>query len=496
VQIQEAVSLSLSGGAVGTGGVVEDANTKADKLLCKRPRDDAIPESVLEPKASEVLDDFGDADLADSDVDDDRSNTGTVLNRLKRKISSTLPVSKKGKKPNANSVESPESADAEKDDGDKETVSLTIPKKGSIPRRKLNNDDPSSQSSLLATIMKSAPTPIDTISSTSNKAISSTMHASKDSSNSFPKPFVAAPPAPAVTSSRALAGSNNVKTDHPPSSYPVQGPPRQQLQRSSNDFSKKATNADASAPSLQQGFPSQPTRHVAAPAAPPSQLERQALTGVTELCRSIRKRDARFQALGQVRSVDLGGSFLLNSTKINDPKRFDFFDTNERGEIVLQPRQPMFPEEFAAGMKDHSLSWWGILDPAVGDGKFQPPLPDPRSLPPPHHRQSMELASPHRMDNFNRPSFPPPSFPEQQQQQRPFGYDGSHQQFRGLDPHGPPRLGNHGNGPFLPHSQRPWHEPPPPQNQEARQGDGPRHPGPPPQPTRNNNNNFPSSGRR
>lgn len=28
------------------------------------------------------------------------------------------------------------------------------------------------------------------------------------------------------------------------------------------------------------------------------------------------------------------------------------------------------PEEFPPGMKDHSLAWWGILDPVLGDGKF------------------------------------------------------------------------------------------------------------------------------
>jgi hypothetical protein len=72
--------------------------------------------------------------------------------------------------------------------------------------------------------------------------------------------------------------------------------------------------------------------------------------------------------------VDLSGSFL-------DEDPYDFFDTNERGEIVIAPRPPIFPEEFPKGMKEHSLSWWGILDPALGDGKYRsaPSIPDPRS---------------------------------------------------------------------------------------------------------------------
>lgn len=72
--------------------------------------------------------------------------------------------------------------------------------------------------------------------------------------------------------------------------------------------------------------------------------------------------------------VDLSGSFL-------DDDRYDFFDTNERGEIVIAPRQPIFPEEFPRGMKEHNLSWWGILDPAFGDGKYSAAaaIPDPRN---------------------------------------------------------------------------------------------------------------------
>jgi hypothetical protein len=67
--------------------------------------------------------------------------------------------------------------------------------------------------------------------------------------------------------------------------------------------------------------------------------------------------------------VDQAGSFLRSG----GDEELDFFDMNERGEIVLQPRPPIFPEEFPRGMKEHSLSWWGILDPALGDGRFRTP---------------------------------------------------------------------------------------------------------------------------
>jgi hypothetical protein len=64
--------------------------------------------------------------------------------------------------------------------------------------------------------------------------------------------------------------------------------------------------------------------------------------------------------------IDLSGSFL----KAED--RYDFFDTNERGEITLTPPIPMFPEDFPAGTKEHGLSWWGIVDPEKGARKFAP----------------------------------------------------------------------------------------------------------------------------
>jgi len=78
--------------------------------------------------------------------------------------------------------------------------------------------------------------------------------------------------------------------------------------------------------------------------------------------------------------VDLSGSFLRG----ND--RYDFFDTNAAGEIVVEPRRPIFPEDFTHGRKEHPLSWWGVLDPVQGQGKFAPTAAlDHRIPPPPPH---------------------------------------------------------------------------------------------------------------
>lgn len=73
--------------------------------------------------------------------------------------------------------------------------------------------------------------------------------------------------------------------------------------------------------------------------------------------------------------IDLSGSFL----RADEVGSLDFFDLNEKGEITLQPRPPIFPEELPSGMKEHPLRWWGIEDPAVGDGRFKAvPLAQPR----------------------------------------------------------------------------------------------------------------------
>lgn len=48
----------------------------------------------------------------------------------------------------------------------------------------------------------------------------------------------------------------------------------------------------------------------------------------------------------------------------------DFFDRNKDGDIVIQPSVPLFPEEFSAGQPEHSLSWWGVLDPKAAEGKY------------------------------------------------------------------------------------------------------------------------------
>lgn len=120
--------------------------------------------------------------------------------------------------------------------------------------------------------------------------------------------------------------------------------------------------------------PPGPTQASAATDGSHNRSEAVVMHGLQEICKRCSQGSSfRLPPTSPTSRVDLSGSFL-------DDDRYDFFDTNERGENLLALRPPIFPEEFPKGMKEHSLSWWGILDPAIGDGKYRPPTttPDPR----------------------------------------------------------------------------------------------------------------------
>jgi hypothetical protein len=51
-------------------------------------------------------------------------------------------------------------------------------------------------------------------------------------------------------------------------------------------------------------------------------------------------------------------------------REYNFFDVDKNGSIMVQPKVPIFPEDFPPpGKPDWSLSWWGIVDPALGERK-------------------------------------------------------------------------------------------------------------------------------
>jgi hypothetical protein len=66
------------------------------------------------------------------------------------------------------------------------------------------------------------------------------------------------------------------------------------------------------------------------------------------------------------------GSFLSKESN-------DFYDRDDKGNIVVQAKIPIFPEDFAPGQKPFPLSWWGIISPPelIMKYHYPPPLPPP-----------------------------------------------------------------------------------------------------------------------
>jgi hypothetical protein len=133
--------------------------------------------------------------------------------------------------------------------------------------------------------------------------------------------------------------------------------------------------------------------------------------------------------------IDFSGSFLAQG----DAPELDFFDTNQQGEIVLQPKPPMFPEDFSQGMREHSLGWWGILDPALGDGKFRPGLQQHQQS----QQQTQEFAHPAAAESYTTgPPTPAMYYPPGQPQSRPNGHRPQPPDQYNANPTGP--YGNRG----------------------------------------------------
>jgi hypothetical protein len=72
--------------------------------------------------------------------------------------------------------------------------------------------------------------------------------------------------------------------------------------------------------------------------------------------------------------VDLFGSFIYSDdvpTSQQYDDRYDFFDTNDKGEIIVTEPPPIFPDEFPNRIPTHTAAWWGIVEPSLGIGKYK-----------------------------------------------------------------------------------------------------------------------------
>ena len=117
----------------------------------------------------------------------------------------------------------------------------------------------------------------------------------------------------------------------------------------------------------------------------------------------------------------------MNGSFIEEKEPLDFFDLDDKGEILMDPPKPMFPEEFPRGVTEMPLHWWGIQEPALGEGKLRttPVAKDRREgLPPTARAQGAP--------RFDQPPQGAPRFEHKPQQSAP--------RFDPVPPQGPPRF--------------------------------------------------------
>jgi hypothetical protein len=103
-------------------------------------------------------------------------------------------------------------------------------------------------------------------------------------------------------------------------------------------------------------------------------MEKKVMASLQTLCKEI----PPLVVNTDLQSIDLSGSFLPPST-------YDFLDTDNEGDIVLQARVPIFPEDFPPNQPPWPLAWWGIVDPklcdrSIVDPKLFPNKPDYQNI--------------------------------------------------------------------------------------------------------------------
>lgn len=368
-------------------------NNAWEKTSRKRPRQttktDQPSEIETAGKNEELSDGFGDFDSDEDDDDGDDSATDQPTSNVPKKSR----LRKKGEvvvAADSNKRRSTKRQTAFDEDSDSDD--------SPIQQSQKSRDHRNASSSSLT------PPPAETQSSVKKDAIPK----KKQDANAIPRASKAAPPTssllahlekpppgaipPSTTTSNQQLSKNATTQQSRKPPHSQQGRKRFQNRDGPPQMTFTLDGAEQPDP-----FKSQPVRY------PPDAAQRQPqkapatttnnsndgrpnllFKALDRMCEAVStaKPFANLRVQPPIASVDLSGSFVnefsnsSNNTEL-DHKRYDFFDTNQRGEIVLQPKIPIFPEEFPPGMKEHSLSWWGILDPALGDGKFRNPQQQP-----------------------------------------------------------------------------------------------------------------------
>jgi hypothetical protein len=295
------------------------------------------PKSRLKKKLSRKRTRQASTALLESDSDNDDENGSTNDTSKKQSISSTdkasASITKKGAIPK------------------KKTT--TIPKKGEIPRRKTAAIGEGVGDAKVSLLQNMAPG-------------NATFHQIITSSSTIP------PSSPSKVQQTLPILAMSKSPVHSVSSSVEAGRPRALSQVSSLSQSiPKSPTPQQPTPTMQRGMTPPPQtmvggnfrntqqQHPASLSIPPNskeEREERVFDALGTMCDSLSKQD-RFQ-IRSGPAIDMSGSFLTND-------RYDFFDVDSRGDIMLQAKIPIFPEDFPPGKPEWPLSWWGIVDPAL-----------------------------------------------------------------------------------------------------------------------------------
>ena len=226
--------------------------------------------------------------------------------------------------------------------GDEIPKTDVIPKKGEIPRRKPGDGtseggDAKPTSSLLQNMAPGNPALLTpTMNATSAQLLTKSLQPNLSAN----KPL------------RAVSGdASRVRNPQQPSSTSSSV----QMSPVNPGFSGGMTPPPP--PSMEgQKPPPQPSQQLYHPATREREKENRVLQAISNMCDSLNK-DNRFQ-IRSGPAIDMAGSFLSD-------ERYDFFDVDSHGDIMLQAKIPIFPEDFPPGKTEWPLSWWGIVDPAL-----------------------------------------------------------------------------------------------------------------------------------
>ena len=249
-----------------------------------------------------------------------------------------------------------EQQEKEKDSKAKKSPTLAIPKKSSsvgIPRKSTDATKKKEPSSLLSEYM--APPMAKVGAAQSGMAVKSTQAAS----------------APASSDADSASASLQLVKPEGKNRIPQRG---QELASNVVGSSQVGRHPDgqvaATSPQRQAPQRLKGQQKGASSSRPNTSMAVRVLESLSEACTKLADDpDSKFRLSG--RGTGNNSSSSIDWASLLTHREYDFYDVDAKGNIVMQPLIPIFPEDFPLGMPPWPLSWWGIVDPSLAEEQQQ-----------------------------------------------------------------------------------------------------------------------------